>query len=70
MFIKVHLGVVTSAFLVVLRTDTQTGTTKMARRTKALTNTEVDKAKPRNNVYKLADGGGLQLRIKPNGSKA
>ena len=42
----------------------------MARRTKPLTNTEVDKAKPREKVYKLADGEGLQLRIKPNGSKA
>ncbi|WP_166425508.1 integrase domain-containing protein [Paraglaciecola sp. 20A4] len=42
----------------------------MARRTKALTNTEVDKAKPKDKVYKLADGEGLQLRIKPNGSKA
>lgn len=47
-----------------------TGTTKMARRTKALTNTEVDKAKPKDKVYKLADGEGLQLRVKPNGSKA
>jgi integrase len=42
----------------------------MARRTKALTNTEVDKAKPKDKVYKLADGEGLQLRVKPNGSKA
>ncbi|MEH6711791.1 MAG: integrase domain-containing protein [Paraglaciecola polaris] len=41
----------------------------MARRTTALTNTEVDKAKPKDKVYKLADGEGLQLRIKPNGSK-
>ena len=42
----------------------------MARRTKSLTNTEVDKAKPKDKVYKLADGEGLQLRVKPNGSKA
>tara|TARA_R110000744_G_scaffold376644_1_gene491016 strand:+ start:173 stop:745 length:573 start_codon:yes stop_codon:yes gene_type:complete len=41
----------------------------MARRTAALTNTEVDKAKPKDKVYKLADGEGLQLRIKPNGTK-
>jgi hypothetical protein len=42
----------------------------MARRTASRTNTEVDKAKPKDKVYKLADGEGLQLRIKPNGSKA
>jgi integrase len=41
----------------------------MARITKPLTNTEIKQAKPRVKVYTLADGGGLQLRIKPNGSK-
>jgi integrase len=41
----------------------------MARRTKPLTNTEVDKAKPKDKVYKLADGEGLQLRVSPNKSK-
>lgn len=41
----------------------------MARVTKALTHTEVKQAKPRDKVYTLSDGGGLQLRIKPNGSK-
>ena len=41
----------------------------MARTTKPLTNTEVKQAKPKNKVYTLSDGGGLQLRIKPNGSK-
>jgi hypothetical protein len=41
----------------------------MARITKPLTNTEVKQAKPREKVYTLSDGGGLQLRIKPNGSK-
>jgi len=41
----------------------------MARTTKPLTNTEVAKAKPKAKVYTLSDGGGLQLRIKPNGSK-
>jgi integrase len=34
-----------------------------------LTNTEVDKAKPKDKVYKLADGEGLQLRVSPNKSK-
>jgi len=41
----------------------------MARITKPLNNTEVKQAKPKEKVYTLSDGGGLQLRIKPNGSK-
>lgn len=41
----------------------------MPRITKPLTNTEVKQAKPKEKVYTLSDGGGLQLRIKPNGSK-
>lgn len=41
----------------------------MARIAKPLTNTEVKQAKPKNKVYSLSDGGGLQLRVKPNGSK-
>jgi integrase len=41
----------------------------MARTTKPLTNTEVKQAKPRDKVYSLSDGNGLQLRVKPNGSK-
>lgn len=41
----------------------------MARTTKSLTNTEVKQAKPKDKIYTLSDGGGLQLRIKPNGSK-
>ena len=41
----------------------------MARTTKPLTNTEVKQAKPKDVLYTLADGDGLQLRVKPNGSK-
>ena len=41
----------------------------MPRVTKPLSDTEIRKAKPRDKVYSLADGEGLQLRIKPNGSK-
>ncbi|MDA9272215.1 integrase domain-containing protein [bacterium] len=41
----------------------------MARITKPLTNTEAKQAKPREKVYSLFDGEGLQLRIKTNGSK-
>lgn len=41
----------------------------MARTTKPLTNTEVKQAKPKDKVYTLSDGGGLQLRVKSNGSK-
>lgn len=41
----------------------------MARTTKPLTNTEVKQAKPKDKIYSLSDGSGLQLRIKPTGSK-
>ena len=41
----------------------------MATKTKPLTNTEVKQAKPKEKVYKLYDGEGLQLRIMPSGSK-
>lgn len=41
----------------------------MARTTRPLTNTEVKQARAKNKEYNLADGGGLALRIKPNGSK-
>lgn len=39
-------------------------------KTTPLSNTEIKQAKPRGKVYKLADGLGLQLRVKPNGSKS
>lgn len=39
-------------------------------KTNPLTNTEVKQAKPREKVYKLSDGKGLQLRIKTNGNKS
>lgn len=42
----------------------------MPRVTKPLTNTEVDKAKPKDKEYNLSDGNGLILRVKPTGSKA
>jgi len=41
----------------------------MTRTTKPLTNTEVKQAKPKDKEFSLADGNGLALRIKPNGSK-
>jgi integrase len=41
----------------------------MAKITKPLTNTEVKAAKAKDKEYNLADGAGLQLRVKPNGSK-
>ncbi len=41
----------------------------MARKVNPLTNTQVQKAKPKDKEYNLADGDGLQLRVKPNGSK-
>ena len=41
----------------------------MTRTTKPLTNTEVKQAKPKDKEFSLADGNGLALRVKPNGSK-
>jgi len=41
----------------------------MARTTTSLNPTQVEKAKPREKEYNLSDGKGLQLRVKPNGSK-
>lgn len=41
----------------------------MARRTKPLTNTEVERAKIKDKDYKLMDGQGLFLLVKANGSK-
>jgi len=38
-------------------------------KTTPLTDTEIRKAKPGDKVITLSDGSGLQLRIKPNGSK-
>lgn len=38
-------------------------------KTTPLTNTEVKQSKAKDKVYKLADGHGLQLRVRPNGSK-
>ncbi len=41
----------------------------MARITKPLTNTEVDRAKAKDKDYTLADGKGLYLLVKFSGSK-
>jgi len=41
----------------------------MARIVKPLTNTEIKNAKAKDKEYNLADGQGLALRVKPNGSK-
>ena len=41
----------------------------MPRTTKQLSSTEVKLAKPKEKEYNLADGRGLHLRIKPNGTK-
>jgi hypothetical protein len=34
-----------------------------------LTDTKIKKAKPKDKVYKLFDGDGLYLEVKPNGKK-
>lgn len=41
----------------------------MARTVQPLTDTKVKQSKPTDKDYVLSDGGGLQLRVKPNGSK-
>lgn len=41
----------------------------MARITKPLTNTEIERAKPKEKEYTLSDGQGLYLLIKPSGSR-
>ena len=41
----------------------------MPRITKPLSDTEIRTAKPREKIYNLSDGDGLQLRVKPSGSK-
>ena len=41
----------------------------MPRTAKPLTDTQIKQAKSRNLEYNLADGGGLYLRVKPNGTK-
>jgi integrase len=42
----------------------------MARIVKPLNDTQIKQAKPREKEYALSDGSGLQLLIKPNGTKA
>ena len=41
----------------------------MARQTKPLNNTQIKQAKAKDKEYNLADGQGLLLRVKPNGTK-
>lgn len=42
----------------------------MGRTTKPLSATQVEAAKPKEREYNLSDGQGLQLRIRPNGTKS
>lgn len=41
----------------------------MAKNITPLNNTKIKQAKPKDKEYNLSDGGGLMLRVKPNGSK-
>lgn len=41
----------------------------MVRQTKPLSNTQIDKAKPKDKLYRLYDGNGLVVNIAPNGGK-
>jgi integrase len=70
-------GIVTAQIFSIILSITALGSTtlailkgvNMARTVQPLTNTQVKQAKQKDKVYDLSDGGGLQLRIKPNGSK-
>jgi len=42
----------------------------MGRKTQPLSPKQVQQAKAQEKEYNLADGGGLALRIKPNGTKS
>lgn len=42
----------------------------MPKKATPLTDTHIRKAKPKDKPYSLSDGGGLELQIKPNGTKA
>ncbi len=74
---KAPRGIVTAQIFNIILSITARGSTtlvilkgvNMARTVQPLTNTQVKQAKPKDKVYDLSDGGGLQLRIKPNGSK-
>jgi hypothetical protein len=41
----------------------------MARIATPLTDTKIKRAKPKDKIYKLFDGNGLYLEVKPNGEK-
>jgi integrase len=47
----------------------QIGGTKMAKKVAPLTNTAVKQTKPKEKEYTLSDGDGLELRVRPTGSK-
>tara|TARA_B100001063_G_scaffold165672_1_gene154683 strand:- start:19484 stop:19837 length:354 start_codon:yes stop_codon:yes gene_type:complete len=42
----------------------------MARTVKPLNDTQIKQAKPKEKEYSLSDGSGLQLSIRPNGTKS
>ena len=41
----------------------------MAKTVTPLTDIKIKQSKPRDKEYNLSDGGGLQLRVRPNGTK-
>lgn len=43
---------------------------EMARTVKPLNDTQIKQAKPKEKEYSLSDGNGLQLSIRPNGTKS
>lgn len=53
-----------------MHSRTQLVLLKMARQTKPLTDTEIKNAKPREKPFKLFDGQGLAIRVRPNGTKS
>ena len=67
--IEIYLNLWLNVTLIVTSAQKQALSVTMANKTTPLSDTEIRKAKPREKEYILADGRGLSLRVKPNGSK-
>ncbi len=62
-----HLGFIVTSVVTPIAENISDVT--MARKTTPLSDTQIKQAKPRESEYTLWDGGGLGLRVRPNGSK-
>jgi hypothetical protein len=61
-------SIFTVTYEVTLLVDINFGVT-MPKKVTPLNNTQIKQAKPKDKEYNLSDGDGLNLRVKPNGSK-